>query len=1446
MGSAPQQIEAGVRRDRAFGRVGLYFEPNLGQAPASVAYLARSGGVEIALENNRALFRLRMGTSEPQTARTGIQLLHSNPDAVWSGLQPSSGKSNYFLGKQPSNWVTRIPHYQRVRLSKVYPGIDLEFYGSEKDFEYDFIIAPAADPRRITFRICGAASARIDEAGELRIQGADGTWRIRKPSAYTETEDKSRIPVTVSFRQAGESFGFEVGDYDRTSRLVIDPVLVYSTLLGGALSDFIQDIAVDSQGQAILVGKTSSIDFPILDGFLAEAPGGGCFKTTDGGRHWFPAKGAIGAGDVAALAFLEGTPNALFAAVGGVGIFRSTDLAESWTLVSPQSEAYLSVFALVPGPATSRTIYGLGTSGIVKTSDDGASWVSVNNGLPTGVQVNCLAVDPSNSSLLLAGLETGGIYKSTDGGQHWSASNSGNPNTGNTVRAIAFLSGAPYTVFAGTYGGLLKSDDRGGLWKSTTITNRVRWVVASPAAADTIYVGTIGTANYDLNQSIDGGNTWLSAYATQDMQQLLADPAKPGTVYSVSQLFGINRITCTRETSAGKTRLVLTPTGINNGLTSGIGNKVRSLVIDPDDSNRLFAGSQSEGNAFVAKLNSDGTDLIFSTFLGGLGADEITGVAVDDQGAIYVVGETGSSDFPVANPFQSSRLGSTDAFLAKLTSDGSELLFSTYLGGADDDKAFAVAVDSGHSIYLTGTTTSSNFPKLNSLAGSTFVKSRYAFVTKFQPSGQTLAYSTLLGGSVFAGWQEEGRNLIVDGSGRATVVGLTGSTNFPTVNAFQNSYGGGDTDGFVSRLAADGKSLVFSSCLGGSGNDQIDGVALDAGGRTWLTGRTQSTNFPLSKASQTTFGGDSDAFLAVVGTDSKKLERSTYLGGTNFDWGRDLGIDEHGAVWLAGYTNSANFPLVAPDLLADPAGADLLLLRFPDATSPADFSTLLGGTASENGGFLAIGVDGDIFLAGNTRWSTGDLPLFSWKEPAAFQFTPSGDDDGLIARFSPTASLVFPRYLSDKQGFTSFAVSNVFDHGVDLTFTARDSTGKLLSLPQNPAHVSLNPKEQFARYGSEIFQSGSASQNGWVEMETDSLVGAFMLSGGVSAPLNIDGATASSSATSELWLTRVFQGSKVLGTRDAVTTLHLANPGGTSSQVRIALHSNAGALLATEVTRTIPAGGVLTGSVTEIFGAGLKVAEGYVHAIVESGPGITGFEWISISSGTVVGINAAIGNPWTAAYSAQLGTGLGLFTSVKFLNTTSETRRVSMMPTGESGNNLVPTAWSTDLAPGACLEFKAADLFAFPADQLTVGSLRAWFSGPGVVGDVLFGSETFTYAAAMPLQYKGFYEAVFSQVANAAPFFTGIAAFNPTTYSDNDVTVEVYDVTGELVEKTDPPVRLGRFQRFSLLLPELLQATEGQIRGYVIIRSKRGVIAQQLFGDTGGNSLSAVPPTIFR
>ena len=380
-----------------------------------------------------------------------------------------------------------------------------------------------------------------------------------------------------------------------------------------------------------------------------------------------------------------------------------------------------------------------------------------------------------------------------------------------------------------------------------------------------------------------------------------------------------------------------------------------------------FAGF-AVGDIFVAKLNAAGNALVYSTYLGGAGDDYGEGIAVDAAGNAYLAGMTDSTDFPTTNAIQAENAGLADMFIAKLNASGSALAYSTYLGGSDSDGDPMIALDARGNLYFEAWTLSTDIPTANAFqtesAGSVDIS-----VGKVNAAGDALAYSTYLGGSDF---EICGSDIVVDPAGNNYLNGITCSTDFPTLNPIQPEKAG-PCDAFLTKLNANGNALIYSTYLGGNGDEITLGTAVDAAGNAYVTGTTFSSDFPTVNPIQATYAGNGDAFVAKVNRNGTALVYSTYLGGTDFDLGRGIVVDAARNSYIVGGTVSTDFPTANPLQAANAGDEDVFLTKLNRTGNALVFSTYLGGSSWEEPSGIALGPSGDAYIQGTT--ASTDFPV---------------------------------------------------------------------------------------------------------------------------------------------------------------------------------------------------------------------------------------------------------------------------------------------------------------------------------------------------------------------------------------------------------------------------------------------------------------------------------------
>jgi hypothetical protein len=369
--------------------------------------------------------------------------------------------------------------------------------------------------------------------------------------------------------------------------------------------------------------------------------------------------------------------------------------------------------------------------------------------------------------------------------------------------------------------------------------------------------------------------------------------------------------------------------------------------------------------------------LSYATYLGGSGMDAGQGIAVDAGGDAYVTGYTRSPDFPVSAHAVQGRRGdgaTQNAFVARLDATGT-LRYSTYLGGSGNDAGQGIAVDADGHAYVTGYASSTDFPTTPGVLQARLNGLQNAFVAKLDPSGQSLTYSTLIGGDDY----DFGTAIAIDADGNAYVTGTTYgiyASTFPVTAGALQTASGGDGDAFVAKLDARGTALLYSTFLGGAGQDGGRGIAVDGAGAAYVAGYTASAAFPLAGAMQAVAGGRTDAFVAKLRADGSALAYATYLGGGADDAAYAIGVGSGGEAVVTGYTESANFPVTSDAAQPAYGGRRMAFLaRFDANGSVLSHGTYLGGHGGDGGHGVALDPRGDVYVAGYA--GSADFPTTS-------------------------------------------------------------------------------------------------------------------------------------------------------------------------------------------------------------------------------------------------------------------------------------------------------------------------------------------------------------------------------------------------------------------------------------------------------------------------------------
>lgn len=675
-----------------FARLPLHFEANDGQADGRVKFLARGRGYSLFLTANEAVLTMNLpqraqrehsknSSASSATSAVRIKLVGANPQPQITGLERLPGKVNYLIGNDSGRWRTNVPTYAKVKCEDVYPGVDLVYYGHQQQLEYDFVVAPGADPQAIRLTFEGADKLEVDAQGDLVLYAAGGQIRQHKPIIYQEVDGKRRkisggYALTPDAKRKTQEVRIRVDSYDATRPLIIDPVLVYSTCLGGEGVDRGMDIAADVAGNVYVAGITDSSDL------LTMNPTQSSFR---GRSDVFVAKLNPDGNALDYLTYLGGNDSdrAFGVAVDAAGnayIVGETDSPDFPTAnaVQRRKDDDDDIFVAKLNPSGSALVYSTYLGG---NHDDFGSGI---------------AVDAAGDAYV-----TGWTFSSDF------------PTTANAVQPaydnegdvfVAKLNASGSALVYSTYLGGNKRDESNGIavdaFGNAYVTGSTRSVnfPTTPNAVQRFpdKDGDVFVAKLNPTGSALVYSTHLGGHKEEVARRITVDAA--GNAYITGKTFSDNFPT--------------TPHTVQPIYDGGT-YTYEVTTTDADGNTWSYTVSVPLPDAFVTKLNPAGTAIVYSTFLGGDGDDEGWGIAVDAAGNAYVTGQTTSSDFPVANAVQSSYDDNGDAFVAKLNSDGSSFFYCTFIGAGDEERGRGIVADAHGNAYVTGETNSSDFGHVN-------------------------------------------------------------------------------------------------------------------------------------------------------------------------------------------------------------------------------------------------------------------------------------------------------------------------------------------------------------------------------------------------------------------------------------------------------------------------------------------------------------------------------------------------------------------------------------------------------------------------------------------------------------------------------------------------------------------------------------------------------------
>lgn len=1054
----------------AIARLPLAFEPNQGQAAATDSYVARGPGYSIALSPGQVRIALsppaaaadqrpvrsndesradRLDVRRPSASIQGIpevsvSIVGADPHARSRLEEPLSSHTNYYKGKDRSRWLKGVPNYGRVRFEHVLPGVDLAYYGNQGRLEYDLILHPGARPQDLRLKLEGAESSSLEADGSLKLSTSAGDIRFLPPTVYQEKAGRRQAVEAAFLQRNNGEIGFRVGDYDKTRKLVVDPVLVYSTRFGSSSDDKLAALALDPLGDPIIVTSVcgAGIQFPTTPGALRTTRGSDCdvvisfFDPTLTTLQFSTYFGGTGDDTV------DGSNNVVVDGSGDVYVTGDTTSPDFPVVNGRQAPAFpfagqgfLTKFGSVCQCIFYSTFLG-GTIGdnfadplALALDANGNAIVFGETGDPNFLLLNAFS----------GPVHTG--YLSVDSGATWSDSSSGLHTL--DIRDMAVPSTSPNTVYAAASGGgFSRSLDGGATWTNQLLPGLPQSIsiAVDPTDSQVVYAGTFFQGVF---KSIDGGNTWTQSNNGLGSQITNFSPNQSGAVVFSIAIDPTNRNTIYLGTFLGVYKS--TDGGanwfaMNNGFNvvagpTSAGFRVFQLAIDPTSPNTIYAAVQTANpntNRGIWKSTDGGNNWAITALNNRVGnvvsrTQNLRCVTIDpaNPAVLYACSgagiwrslDAGTSWAKVNNGFTTGTLiplphrividptNSAKIYVATKgygvfrSTDGAASWFSANAGQPNlDIRTLAVFPNATNRLLLGST----NFD---------------GFVVAVDANGNTIQ-SSLMGGNSFVLPQSAG----ADGSGSVYVSGETLSTNLGTPGAFQSApaffANSGPDNAFTMKIAAGGPPQWFSY-LGGSAGTFFSaalGNFVESSGSVWLTGVTGATNFPVTAGAYQSTGNvnfEGDAFISELSSDGSTLLYSSYFGSpTDDDEGRAILIDGNGVLHVAGISVSPDLPVTSDAFQPAKGGGnnsptqDAFHAAFTDGPSFLGFLSYLGGAGNEEILGLKADQNNDVYVLGWT--DSTDFPTLA----GAFRTSGQGGADLFLAKVGSAPILMRPQVLT--------------------------------------------------------------------------------------------------------------------------------------------------------------------------------------------------------------------------------------------------------------------------------------------------------------------------------------------------------------------------------------------------------------------------------------------------
>ena len=962
----------------SYARRPLRFESNQGQTDSRVKFLSRNEDYDLFLTSTETVLLLNgpapksrraskrnsvMGKQRRAVLR--MRLEGANPAAEIEGLDEQPGKSNYFVGRDAGRWRTDIAGYSKVQYRSIYPGVDLVYYGKDQSIESDFVVAAGADYRNIKFAIKGAKRIRIDASGDLVLTTPVGEVRQHKPFVYQEV-DGERQAITASYVLAGKrQVSFEIGAHDAGRPLVIDPVLDYSTFLGGTSTDEGRSIVVDSGGNAYITGRTYSFNFPVTissfdttyanssDVFVTKlnaAASDLVYSTFLGGNSDDSGFGIVV--DSTGQAYVTGStssndypttlgayqPTARGGSDGfvtklnsaGTALLYSTYLGgasydQAFSIaVDLTGNAYLTGntistnFPTTPGAFQTTNAGGASSVGdafIAKLNTTGTGLVystflgGVRDDQGTGIVVDSFGQAFVTGSTNSTDFDvTVGAFQTTFGG-------SGSTYYYSTGDAfVTELNDIGTALVYSTYIG--GSNDEGALGIALNSSGEAFIAGITSSYNFPVTGGVVRVVNGGAAKSIDAAASWAGSnrgLTDNSILSFVIDPATPSTVYAGTSTSGMFKST------DGGANWIQRSSGLTN-LT------IRSLAIDQSTPSMLYLGTNGRG---VFRSTESGAS--WRGINTGQGGSSVNTLAIDPSNTSVIYAGTDVGVFKTSNggaSWTASSTGINSSFIHVLTIDPfnpSNLYAGTFNGvfrstnggqnwsltslNSGSFRALVIDASAPANVYAGGDRglSKSTDQGLTWRGINMGLSNRTVNALAIPPASSSVVYAGT-GNGVFKSFDGGG----VWSSGSSGLAGSVINTLAidPAVPAtLYSGSASGAQDGFAIRVNAAGSALLYSTYLGGSNNDSSTSIAIDASDNAYITGQTASLNFPTTPGTfQTSSGYDYDSYVSKLNATGTGFVYSTYLGGSNTDQGFGIAVNSSGNAYVTGTTSSSNFP----------------------------------------------------------------------------------------------------------------------------------------------------------------------------------------------------------------------------------------------------------------------------------------------------------------------------------------------------------------------------------------------------------------------------------------------------------------------------------------------------------------------------------------------------------